>query len=128
MFRHLIEKAKIWENKKLKLLGEEIEPYALMNMLLPQLEKLERNFPFYRIITYHVYKLEKSSDDSIHRITVWLFPVNLVVHSRGANNKISHSHERLLVSTTKLAIYMSDCYEFSLIFFKTTLVLLKFAE
>ena len=109
MFRQLIGQAKIWKNKKLKLLGEEIDEYAaLMNMLLPQLEKLEKNFTFHYIIKYHVYKLEESSDDSVHRIRVWLLSVNLVVHSRGVNNNISYLHE------------------FSLIFFKITLVLLKF--
>ena len=36
MFRQLIGQAEIWKNKKLKLLGEEIDEYAaLMNMLLP---------------------------------------------------------------------------------------------
>ena len=59
------------------------------------------------IIKFHVYKSKKSYDESIHRIKVWLLPVNLVFQSNG-------------VSTMKLAICMSDRYELSI---KTTLVL-----
>ena len=48
------------------------------------------------IIKFHVYKLKKSYDESIHRIKVWLLPVNLVFQSNGVNNEISHLHERSL--------------------------------
>ena len=69
-----IGETKIWESKKPKLLGVEIDRTFSLDeynrWLLPYVGKLEKNIYFNEIIKFCLYKWRKSFDENIDQITV----------------------------------------------------------